>query len=225
MPEPARPVMNPRSSLAARYCLDSDHPSIRARAVELSQGSSDPRDTATRIFRFVRDHITYNFAPAVRTRADFRASHTLALGNGFCMQKAALYAALCRAAGIPARIGFQDIIDYKITGKFYEMMGGNELSFHGMNAVYLEGRWLKVDATLDRALCERKNYRLVEFDGRRDALLPRTDRAGDPHFTIRRQHLFYLDTPQFASRTMLKWTQYLPYQQWTDMVHRKHGSM
>src|SRR6185503_18021191 len=128
-------LMNPRTSLQPRYCVDSGHPSIRDKAAELARGSRSERDTAIRIFTFVRDHITYNFAPAVRTRADFRASHTLALGNGFCMQKAALYAALCRAAGIPARVGFQDIIDYKITGKFYEMMGGNELDFHGMNAV------------------------------------------------------------------------------------------
>jgi transglutaminase-like putative cysteine protease len=225
--------MNPRTSLAPRYCIDSDHPAIRARAAALAEGvpaniapgPARDREVAVRIFRFVRDHITYNFAPAVRTRADFRASHTLELGNGFCMQKAALFAALCRASGIPARIGFQDIIDYKITGKFYEMMRGNELSFHGMNAVYLGGHWLKVDATLDHKLCDRKHYQLVEFDGRHDALLPRTDRDGAPHFTIKKQHLFYNDTPQFASNTMLKWTKYLPYQQWTDLVHRKHGSM
>lgn len=217
--------MNPLSSLAARYCIDSEHPAIRARAAALADGSTGSRDTATRIFRFVRDHITYNFAPAVKTRADFRASHTLALGNGFCMQKAALFAALCRASGIPARIGFQDIIDYKITGKFFEMMGGNELDFHGMNAVYLDGRWLKTDCTLDSKISERKNYQLVEFDGRHDALLPRTDRAGEPHFTIKKQHLFYNDTPQFACKTMLKWTHHLPYKQWTSLVHRKHGSM
>ena len=69
---------------------------------------------------------------------------------------------------------------------------------------------------------------LGEFRGDQtvyDALLPRTDHAGAPHFTIKKQHLFYNDTPQFASNTMLKWTKYLPYQQWTDLVHRKHGSM
>ncbi len=221
--------MNWKSSLQPRDCVDSDHPAIRARAASLTSGltsgARDDRETARRIFLFVRDEIAYNFAPAVRTRADFRASHTLALGNGFCMQKAALFAALCRASGVPARVGFQDIIDYKITGKFYEMMGGNELDFHGMNAVYLDGRWLKADCTLDRAICERKNYRIIEFDGRRDATLPSTDRAGAPHFTIKKQHLFYNDTPQFASNTMLKWTRKVPYEQWTNLVHRKHGSM
>ena len=43
-------------------------------------------------------------------------SFYLEIGSGFCMQKAALYAALCRASGIPARIGFQDLEDYMIVG-------------------------------------------------------------------------------------------------------------
>jgi transglutaminase-like putative cysteine protease len=218
-----------RSSLRPRYCIDSNHPAILDRAAALTEGAPNGRtrdvEVVRRIFDFVRDEIVYNFAPAVRTRADFRASHTLELGNGFCMQKAALFAALCRASGVPARVGFQDIVDYKITGKFYEMMGGNELDFHGMNAVYLDGRWLKADCTLDRGLCERKDYRLVEFDGRHDATLPPTDHAGEPHFTIKKQHLFYNDTPHFASNTMLNWTRVVPYDQWTSLVHRKHGSM
>jgi transglutaminase-like putative cysteine protease len=141
------------------------------------------------------------------------------------MQKAGLYAALCRASGIPARVGFQNLVDYKITGRFRELMGTNELSGHGMNAVYLDGRWLAVDCTLDRGLVERKDYRLVEFDGRKDALLPRTDRAGKPHFTILKQRGFYNDIPLFAIRTMLYWIGEVPYDDWKRLVHGRDGSM
>ena len=140
-------------------------------------------------------------------------------------EKAALYAALCRASGIPARIGFQHLVDYKIVGPFLEMLGTNELDPHGMNAIFLDGRWIAVDATLDRALCERKNYRLVEFDGRHDALLPRTDRSGNPHFTIKKQRRFYNDTPQFAVHSFLFWVKKAPYDDWRKLVHGKHGSM
>lgn len=217
--------MNPWSSLQARFCIDSDARIVRERAARLTARLAQPRDKARRIFEYVRDEISYNFAPDVQQRRDFRASRVLELGNGFCMQKAATFAALCRASGIPARIGFQDIADYKIVGRFFEMMGGNELDFHGMNAVYLDGRWLKVDCTLDRNLCERKNYRLVEFDARHDALLPATDRADKPHFTIKKQHRFYNDTPLFAIHSMLQWTRRVPYDVWKNLVHRKHGSM
>src|SRR5262249_34678181 len=101
--------MNPKSSLQRGYCVDSDHRQIKAAAEKLKSGCRSAREQARRLFEFVRDEIRYNFAPDVREHSDFKASHTLALGNGFCMQKAALYAALCRASGIPARIGFQNI--------------------------------------------------------------------------------------------------------------------
>jgi transglutaminase-like putative cysteine protease len=218
-------AMSPKSSLRPGYCIDSDAKSIREKARKLTAGSREAPEKARRIFDYVRDEIVYNFAPDVGTRRDFRASHVLEIGNGFCMQKAALFAALCRASGIPARIGFQNIVDYKITGRFLEMMGTNELHGHGMNAVYLDGRWLAVDCTLDRTLVDRKNYRLVEFDGRHDALLPQTDRAGKPHFAIMKQRGFYNDTPLFAIRTMLYWVDAVPYEDWKRLVHRKDGSM
>jgi transglutaminase-like putative cysteine protease len=216
---------NPATSVKPGYCVDSDAPAVRNITAKLTARCRDARERARRLFDFVRDEIRYNFAPDVHQRRDFKASHTLELGNGFCMQKAALYAALCRASGIPARIGFQDLVDYKITGQFRELMGTNELSGHGMNAVYLDGRWLAVDCTLDRGLVERKNYRLVEFDGLHDALLPKTDRAGKPHFEILKQRGFYNDTPLFAIRTMLDWIDEVPYDDWKRLVHGRDGSM
>src|SRR3990172_1926411 len=158
--------MNPATSLRPSYCLDSDSKNIREAAAKLTAPHRDARDKARRLFEFVRDEIPYNFAPEVSNRSHFRASHALENGHGFCMQKAALFAALCRASGIPARIGFQDIVDYMIVGRFLELMGTNELIHHGMNAVYLDGHWTRVDCTLDQVLSERKKYRLGEFDGR-----------------------------------------------------------
>lgn len=217
--------MNPASSLRPSFCIDSNAKSIREKAAHLTASLTEGRDKARKLFYFVRDQIRYNFGPEVYEPSHFKASRALELGNGFCMQKAALYAALCRASGIPARIGFQHLVDYKIVGPFLEMLGTNELRNHGMNAIYLDGRWIAVDATLDRTLCERKDYRLVEFDGRQDALLPRTDRNGKPHFTIREQKGFYNDTPKFAMRTFLHWVKKAPYEDWRKLVHRKHGSM
>jgi transglutaminase-like putative cysteine protease len=224
-PTNGAPIMNPARSLRPSYCLDSDAKNVRERSHKLTAHLTEPRDKARKLFDYVRDEIRYNFGPAVYERSHFKASHALELGNGFCMQKAALYAALCRASGIPARIGFQHLVDYKIVGPFFDMLGTNELNNHGMNAVYLGGRWIAVDCTLDSRLCERKNYRLVEFDGRNAALLPKTDRAGRPHFTIKIQRRFYNDTPQFAMNTFLFWVKKAPYEDWRKLVHGKHGSM
>jgi transglutaminase-like putative cysteine protease len=217
--------MSPTSSLRPSFCINSDAVNIREKASKLTGSLRSDRDKARKIFEFVRDEIVYNFAPDVKERKDFRASHALDMGNGFCMQKAALFAALCRASGVPARIGFQDIVDYKIVGPFFRLMGSNELTHHGMSAVYLDGRWIRLDCTLDRGLAERKNYRLVEFDGRHDALLPETDRAGKPHFTILKQSGLYNDTPWFAWQSMLAWIKAMNYSDWRRLVHGKDGSM
>jgi len=221
----SRNPMNPNNSLKPSYCIDSDDGHVAETSRRLTAGCRSERARARRLFEFVRDEIAYNFAPDVRGREHFRASHTLQMGNGFCMQKAALFAALCRASGVPARISFQDIVDYKIVGPFLRLMGTNELIHHGMNAVFLEGRWVRADCTLDRSLSERKGYRLVQFDGARDALLPATDHKGQPHFTIKKQYGLYHDTPQFAMRSMLDWIQEMPYGDWRRLVHGKDGSM
>src|SRR2546421_8768888 len=39
----------------------------------------------------------------------YRASSVLKAGAAYCVGKAALFAALCRASGIPARIAFADV--------------------------------------------------------------------------------------------------------------------
>ena len=217
--------MNPESSLHPAYCIDSDAKPIVRKASELTASIRSAPEKVRRIFGFVRDEIPYNFAPAVSNRSHFRASHTLEMGTGFCMQKAALFAALCRASGVPARIGFQNIVDYKIVGSFLRLMGTNELTHHGMNAVFLNGRWIMADCTLDNGLVNRKRYRLVEFDGYHDALLPKTSRTGKPHFDILKQYRFYNDTPLFAIHSMLKWVKEIPQKEWHRLVHRKDGSM
>lgn len=216
---------NPASSRKAAYCVDSCSANVREKAAKLTAPHRKERNKVRSVFDFVRDEIRYNFAPDVKTRDDFRASHTLEIGNGFCMQKSALFAGLCRAAGIPARLSYQSITDYMIKGPFLEMMGKNSLRHHGMNAVYLGGRWILLDCTLDRTLVERKKYRLVEFDGAHEALLPKTDMAGNLHFVITRQFGMYNDTTQFAINAMLGWTKRMLYREWWQLVHGKDGSM
>lgn len=66
---------------------------------------------------------------------------------------------------------------------------------HGLNAFYLEGRWLKVDASLSPDVTTRKGYLVVDFDGTREALLPETTLAGGPHATYKRFHGTYAELP------------------------------
>ncbi|MEJ0075629.1 MAG: transglutaminase family protein [Alphaproteobacteria bacterium] len=59
----------------------------------------------------------------------------------------ALFAALCRAGGIPARVAFADVTNHLSSEKLREKMGTNYFAWHGFTEVFLDGRWVKASPT------------------------------------------------------------------------------
>ncbi len=82
--------------------LDSNHPKIMDYAARVAGAGSD-RDKALRLYYAVRDGLRYDPYNTPMQRTAYRASATLEAGHGYCVNKAGLMAALCRASGIPAR--------------------------------------------------------------------------------------------------------------------------
>lgn len=173
----AEPML--RAYLAATTYCDHTHPFVQRKARELTRGLETPEERAIAIFYWVRDEIHYRLGFWNRT-----ASETLVEGEGTCTNKANLLVALTRAVGIPAGYGVMDV-----AGQHY--LGPGMLPFfarrvaqrsrHYYAVVHL-GCWVKVDPSDDRALVERvapltwadddaQVYRVVEWDGRRDATL------------------------------------------------------
>jgi len=222
LPSPPQKI-TPQACLVATDVIDADHPAIIAQAENLTRGIDDPAAKAEKLFYFVRDAILYNFAPRLRARSDWRASATLARGNGFCQQKAVLLAALARAARIPSQIAFQHLQDDKLLGTRYEpYMPGGVLPYHGLTVFYLNGRWLWEDATLDATLCRRRGYRPVQFNPNDHALLPLTDLAGKPHFHFLAQFGPYPDLPISISDAFSDPTGWA---EWEKLVQRTHVTM
>jgi len=152
--------------------IDCDEAAVRKKARELTADVEQAREKAIRIFYFVRDEIRYNAFSPRSTDALYRASHTLASGEGYCVQKAILLVALARAAGIPARLRFADIRGHLTPPEFVEKRGSNLFSYHGLTDLYIEGRWVKATPTYDKEYCSKAGVGPVEFDGSRDAMLP-----------------------------------------------------
>lgn len=73
-------------------------PDIRDLARTLAQGETTAEGRARTFFRYVRDHVTYQYPPEARG-----AQCALVRRQGDCGEYAVLFTALCRAAGIPAR--------------------------------------------------------------------------------------------------------------------------
>lgn len=160
--------------------IDYHHPAILAQSTKLTQACQSPAEKARAIFYFIRDEIRYDFRLKY-TPVEYQASHILQAGGGFCTQKAILFCALARSSGIPAGIYFYDIIDHSLTDFFASLLRTRTLFHHGIAALFLDGKWLKYDATLDPQLSIRKNYVLVDFFPDRDCLLPVNTKRGEKH--------------------------------------------
>lgn len=175
--------------------LDFDHPQVAEKARELMAGLSLPVEMARVIFYFVRDRIKYDMFVDILTFEEYRASRTLERGGGFCVMKAVLLAALGRAAGIPSRLGFADIINHRAPEYVVKAMGTNLFAYHGFTEFLLNGRWVKATPAFDLQLCRKNRIIPVEFDGVNDAMLPERGLDGKLHIEYVKNHGSFADLP------------------------------
>ena len=186
---------DPAPHLAATAFIDADHRSIRDRAEALGALAGPPERRAVSLFDFVRDQVAYNAMGPILEPKTYAASAVLARGEGYCVQKAVLLAALARCAGIPAKLCFADIVSHRVPEDLRAIMGTNLFTYHGYVKLRLSGRWIKATPAFDRAMCDRQGYRLVAFDAKHDAVFHAADLAGRPHIDYVRSIGCYAELP------------------------------
>jgi len=167
--------------LRATFTIEAEHEKIIETATKVTRGCSNDEEKAIKIFYFVRDSIRYNIYMISVFIEDFRASRILEWGKAYCVQKAVLLTALGRAAGIPSRLVFAKIKNHTIPDHVAKMFNTTTFPRHGYNQFFLNGRWVSATATFDKVLCEKNGLPAVEFDGKRDAILPEKDLKGAPY--------------------------------------------
>lgn len=183
--------------------IDSDHPAVTAFAAE--NAARDERTTASRLYKAVRDGIRYQPYVDMGDAETFRASSVLAKGYGYCVGKAALYAAACRVNGIPARVGFADVKNHLTTQKLTERMGTDLFAWHGFTEVFVDGAWRKATPTFNASLCEKLGVAPLDFDGHADALLHPFDGEGRAYMSYETVHGAFHDVPtRFLQREMAR---------------------
>ena len=175
--------------------VDSDHESIRRHAESLAARLSDPRERARTLYGAVRDGIRYDPYVDYTIRETFRASSVLAAGRGYCVGKAALYAALCRAVDVPARIGLADVRNHLSTPRLLSAVGTDIFAYHGYVEVHLGGRWLKATPTFNDSLCAKLNVAPLDFEGTGDSLLQPFDSEGREFMQYLVDHGAFFDVP------------------------------
>jgi transglutaminase-like putative cysteine protease len=161
--------------------IDCEAKTIKEKARELTEGYENTVEKAKALFCFVRDEIKYNPYLPRYLPEQFQASNTLAGGQGYCVQKAALLVALARAVGIPARLGLAEIRNNLLPQKMADWMGVNVFPDHGYAVLHVEGKWVKATPAFDLEMCQQNRFIPVEFDGENDAMLPSHNQDGKLH--------------------------------------------
>ena len=164
--------------LDAGTFIDSDHPSILAYARELAAGCHGERARAIALYGAVRDGIKYDIYLDYSSPATFRASNVLAAGRGFCVGKAAVLAACCRAVGIPARVGYADVRNHVTSPRLHALTQTDVFYWHSYADIRIDEAWVKATPAFDRELCGRIGIPPLEFDGRSDSLFQPCDADG-----------------------------------------------
>ena len=186
LPEPA--------TLQATDLIDSDHPAVRA-FVQAHDPGGSARQRAVALYLAVRDGIRYDPYHIDLSEAGMRASTALALGHGWCVPKAALLAAVYRAAGLPARLGYADVRNHMSTERLRQTMRTDVFIWHGYTDVWLDGRWVKATPAFNLTLCDKFGLLPLEFDGVNDSLYHPYDRAGQRHMEYVHQRGVFNDLP------------------------------
>ena len=123
--------------LRATEIIDYHDEAVAALVAELAEGCADEVAVARACFEYVRDriHHTGDYRDEIGTCS---ASEVLRHQTGWCYAKSHLLAALLRANGIPAGLGYQRLSCSEYLPDTY--------CLHGLNWVYLEAYgWYRID--------------------------------------------------------------------------------
>ena len=135
--------------LRAEPFLESDAPEIRAEAEKAAAGAATPRLRAERLTRYV--HANVEKRPTVSLPS---ALEVLRTRVGDCNEHTALYVAMARSLGVPARVAVGLVY---MRGAFY---------YHAWPEVFVaeaagRGLWLPVDPTLNQFPADATHVRLA----------------------------------------------------------------
>ena len=163
-------------------------------------GVEEDTKRAVAVYYAIRDGILYDPYSADISVAGLKATTVLEEKRGWCVSKAILLAACCRALGIPARLGYADVLNHLSTEKLRQRMKTNVFYWHGYTALYLDDRWVKATPAFNIELCEKFGLKPLEFNGRDDSIYHAFDQAGNRHMEYLHDRGQFLEPPIEAMR-------------------------
>lgn len=168
-PSPAGWSRAPDPYLASGEVLDHESEHVRVFVEKALRGAAHgDRAQAVALYYAVRDGIFYEIFGS-NVGPDLSASAAIREGRGFCLHKAIIYAAACRAAGIPCRLLATTVRNH-ITSPTIAALVGGDIFLHWYNEVRLDGEWLKAAPIFNALTCKLHGIEPLEFNGRHNAI-------------------------------------------------------
>ena len=141
--------------LASTALIQANDPKIRAVSRDIVKGRNGDWDKAVAIADWVYQNLAKQMTVSLPSAVEVLQSR-----RGDCNEHATLFAALARAAGVPAKLCLGVVY---LDGRFY---------YHAWNSVWC-GQWIEVDPTFGRHPADAARLRLVEGNlTRQNRLLP-----------------------------------------------------
>jgi len=116
------------------------------KARELANGLTDQAEIADVFYHYVVKHMTYDIQKAETVQKGYlpNVDEALVSGTGICFDYAVLLAVMLRTEGIPTRMLIGTVTPENL--------------YHAWNSVFLDGKWVWMDPTLDGTGHKEKDY-------------------------------------------------------------------
>ncbi|RIX45861.1 transglutaminase domain-containing protein [Paenibacillus nanensis] len=122
------------------------------KAQELTKNKKTDEDKIKAVYEYITTNIAYDDKLAKTATADYLPiiDRTLKTKKDICYGYASLFAAMLRSLNIPTKMamGYTDYID----------------QYHAWNEVYVNGKWMTIDTTLDASLKKAKKKTVMYRD-------------------------------------------------------------
>ena len=208
IPDTQAPENGLKAFLWSTPTIDFESTELKEFVAKNSLANSSDQERAIALYYAVRDQIRYDPYTFSLDLGDYSANQTLKTGRGWCVPKAILYAACCRAVGIPARLGYADVRNHLSTKNLLRLLGTDIFYWHGYTEVYLNRTWVKATPVFNIGLCEKFRLKPLEFNGLEDSIYHPFDLDGQKHMEYLNYHGEFEDLP--FDRMIREFTRHYP---------------
>lgn len=185
--------MPSQSSLAETPFFNFSHPSIQILLAKLD--AETQLGKVLQAYKLIRDGISYNPYTFSEGEEALKASYASSHNSAYCIPKSALMVAVCRALGIPAKIGFADVKNHLSSPKLLAWLKTDLFVMHGYAQLYIDDKWVKCTPVFNKALCDKMGIKPLEFDGTQDSIFHPFTADGQAHMQYVTDHGTFDEMP------------------------------